>query len=144
MLAYWKARKEQLHTSIEPSAPAEPETVRATTTPAASNATEPAAQIDLTILWDKRFRELQQELDKVKEHAGNVVPGTVQAKKSRKKKKKAREYVDGMDPLGMPQIPLASKKQGKARQTSLRPMAQLEPGSYLGRAFKDLVGGGDP
>ncbi|KAH9887925.1 hypothetical protein C8Q73DRAFT_794366 [Cubamyces lactineus] len=35
-------------------------------------------------------------------------------------------------------------KKAKGRQASLRPAAQIEPGSYLGRAFEHLIGGGDP
>lgn len=35
-------------------------------------------------------------------------------------------------------------KQEKACLVLLRPVMQIEPGSYLRRAFENLIGGGDP
>lgn len=146
MLEFWRTRKDP-HTAANQQVPPSPEPASR-----AIEAPEPAPFVLDPFSWASRVEELSRELQSLKAQtaatSSNSRPEPA-LKKKRSKRKKSRvsrkEATREADILG---LPLASKPTargvGKHRQSSLRPVAQLEPGSYLGRAFQDLIGGGDP
>ena len=85
----------------------------------------------------KQLRDIQHELAKLREEAE-------QRKAARKKKRAARKDRKATEALGSQKSVIEGNRLARAqRGSSLQPVAQLEPGSYLERAFAGITGG-DP
>lgn len=138
MLEYWQKRKETDAAARPSPSPVHGDEARV----AAAAPSEPPA-------WALRIEELQRELESLRAATAQHPTSESAKKKERSKRRKSRS--SGRVPTRETdalELPLTSKPSargnGKQRQSSLRPVAQLEPGSYLDRAFQDLIGGGDP
>lgn len=146
MLEFWRMGKGH-QPVVNQSAPPSPEP--------ASHATEAREAAPFVLdpfTWASRVEQLSRELESLKARTAATssnVPAEPALKKKRSERRKSRasrkELTRKPDVLGLPLAPKSTAGgTGKQRQSSLRPVAQLEPGSYLGRAFQDLVSGGDP
>lgn len=110
---------------------------------------QPGGNAELRAVLEQ-LNSLRNDITLLKQGTQSTSPETAPKKSKPTKRKKSRS--SGKKPTNMKDdIPTKSgtskvlaRGAGRTRHSSLRPVAQLEPGSYLGRAFEDLIGGGDP
>ena len=141
ILEYWRTRKETESTTGRPPSPSSTET----STDQVRKDPGDARYQDLL----RRYDALQRDVDSLRATTAERTTAEPVRKKSVARSKKSRS--SGRKPTDEIEDIERSARPAKGKQTrtrnedsSLRPVTQLEPGSYLGRAFADLVGGGDP
>ncbi|TBU40368.1 hypothetical protein BD309DRAFT_899988, partial [Dichomitus squalens] len=155
MLEYWEARKQgREHSEREPTAVTMPGrstrsgssyTTSRASTPSEMSEVEEAmmaaprrsASQEANLLLTEQLQDIRKELARLKEEAE-------QRKAARKKKRSSQKARKAKKTVSSQESATGRKSLGAAhRASSLRPVAQLEPGSYLERAFAGITGG-DP
>ncbi|EIW62205.1 uncharacterized protein TRAVEDRAFT_45041 [Trametes versicolor FP-101664 SS1] len=151
MLAYWQARKEA-QSAPTARAPSRHHGSRSSTLRASAPSPEPAPSATESALA-RELAALRHEVRELRESQPPEVPLPVLPQAVRKHSKSkprahvvnnglAGRFVDSV--VGAAGGRAGSHTDSRARSSSLRPMAQLEPGSYLGQAFNGIAGGDGP